>query len=527
MPDRPVAALAQGVITVSGDSVDRLRLAQLEGRAPLAGLLLRSTSSLMSPRVAGMARRAFTIVTPQTTFIVNSALPFGQNDGALWAGKGYNARVLAGFTATLGPVRVVAIPEFAYSSNHELSVDPLDLRFAKPLPPSRSSFSSPFNVFPYSIDMPYRFGDQPIRRIYPGQSSLTISVGAIELGSATENNWWGPALRNPIVMSDNAAGFPHGFLRTARPLTSRIGQIEGRWIVGGLRESDYFNSDVADDVRSLSAIGLTWKRSPASGLTIGLSRSVFAPVDGYGGVAANSFDFITNTGRPNALPATDSTPTPPGPDQILSLFAQWAIPRYGLESYVEWARAELPMSPRDLVEQPNHSRGYTGGLQWVRQIGSSDSRVRLQAEITNVEQSTTYRFRPNGSFYTSRAVIQGYTNEGQLIGAGLGPGSSGQWIAGDYIHRNLQLGVNLGRVRFNNDAFFEQREPNRCFHDVTVYPGVRASYSNRFFRLGFDFASTSRYNTFFQRIRGCEAGPGALGDRSSRHLAFTLTTFGF
>jgi len=522
-----MAALVQGVVTVSGDSVDRLRLAQLQGHAPLEGLFLRSTSSLMSPRAAGMVPRVFTIVTPQTTFIVNSALPFGQNDGALWAGKGYNTRVLAGFTATLGPVRLVAIPEFAYSSNHELSVDPLDLRFAKPLPPSRSSFSSPFNVFPYSIDMPYRFGDQPIRRIYPGQSSLTVSFGAIEVGGATENNWWGPALRNPIVMSDNAAGFPHAFLRTGRPLTSRIGQIEGRWIVGGLRESDYFNNNVADDVRSLSAIGLTWKRSPGSGLSIGLSRSVFAPVAGYRGVPANAFDFITNTGRPNALPVTDSTPTQPGPDQILSLFARWAIPRYGLESYVEWARTELPASARDLVEQPNHSRGYTGGLQWVRQIGGSDSRVRLQGEVTNVEQSTTYRFRPNGSFYTSRAVVQGYTNEGQLVGAGLGPGSSGQWIAADYIHRNLQLGVNLGRIRFNNDAFFEQREPNRCFHDVTVYPGVRASYSNRFFRFGADFASTSRYNTFFQRIRGCEAGPGAIGDRSSRHLAFTLTTFGF
>lgn len=522
---RPASA-AQAVVTVSGDSVDRLRMAQLAGRAPLGGMLLRSTSSLLDTHRDAQPGPAFTILLPQITTVTNSELAFGQNDGALWAGKGYNVRTLGGFVGRFGPIQLVALPEFVYSTNYSTTIDPTDLRYARPLPPSRNQFSSPFNVVPYSIDLPYRFGDASIQKIYPGQSSLMASFGPLQAGAATENEWWGPALRNPLILSDNAAGFPHLFFRTGRPLVSPLGQFEARWIVGGLKESDFFNLDETDDVRSLSAFSLTWKTRPSSGVTLGLQRSVFAPVDGYGGVAGRAFDFLRGTGHPNALPITDSTFTP-GPDQIVSFFAHWALPRYGLETYVEWGRADFPASLRDFLLAPNHSRGYTSGLQWVRSSESSPGLLRLQAEFTNTEQSSTYRFRPNGSFYTSRAVVQGYTNEGQMLGSGLGPGSSGQWFAVDYFRPAFQIGANFGRTRFNNDAFFLKSNPHRCFHDVTISPGLRGGFTTRFLRVRADYARITRYNTFWQRTRGCGADESAIGDRSSNHLTLTFSALGW
>jgi hypothetical protein len=516
--ERP-APVAQSVITVSGDSLDHLRMAQVTGRAPLMGLLLRSTSSLTQ-----VPARGFSVLLPHVTTITNSELPFGQNDGALWAGKGYNVRAIAGFAAAFGPVKIIVAPEFVSATNYSNTVDVTDLRFSRPLPSTRSPFSSPFNVVPYSIDLPYRFGDASIQKIHPGQSSITLGT-AVQAGFGTENEWWGPAQRNPLILSDNAPGFPHAFIRTGRPLRSPIGLFEGRWIVGGLKESDYFNTDPADDVRSLSAFSLAWKQRPSSGFTFGIQRSVFAPVDGYGGVAGNSFDFITGVGHPNALPASDSTQSP-GPDQIFSLFAHWALPRYGLETYIEWGRADFPKNLRELLTEPNHSRGYTTGLQWVGTRTDSSPRIRLQAEFTNVEQSSTYRFRPNGSFYTSRAVIQGYTNEGQMLGAGIGPGSSGQFIAMDYFTTGggFQFGGTFGRTRFNNDAFFLKSNPHRCFHDVTVYPGLRSAIATRYFRLRGDYSKVTRYNTFWQRVRGCGSDESAIGDRSSHHFSVTLST---
>lgn len=517
--ERP-SPVAQAVITVSGDSLDRLRMAQLAGTAPLGGLMLRSTSSLMS------GQRGFSVLLPEVTTVTNSELPHGQNDGALWAGKGYNVRALMGVAAAFGPVRLVLMPEFVSSSNYANTLDPTDLRFSRPLPSTRSPFSSPWNVVPYSIDLPYRFGDESIQKIHPGQSSITVSAGPIEVGAGTENEWWGPAQRNPLILSDNAAGFAHAFLRTGRPLATPVGLIEGRWIVGGLKESSWFNNDPDDNTRSLSAFALTWRQRPTSGLTLGIQRSVFAPVDGYGGAFGDAFRFLGGVGHPNALPATDSTITP-GPDQLFSVYAHWVLPRYGLESYIEWGRADFPSSLNEMLTEPNHSRGYTTGLQWVGKRADSSPRVRLQAEFTNLEQSGTYRFRPNGSWYTSRAVVQGYTNQGQSLGAGIGPGSSGQWFAADYFNGGFQVGANFGRTRFNNDAFFLRSNPHRCFHDVTVYPGLRSGIATRFFRLRADYSKLKRYNAFWQRVRGCEDDATAIGDRSSHHFSITLSALGW
>jgi hypothetical protein len=517
--ERP-SPVAQAVITVSGDSVDHLRMSQLTGTAPLGGLLLRSTSSLMS------GQRGFSVLLPQVTTVTNSELPHGQNDGALWAGKGYNVRALVGLAAAFGPVRVILMPELVSSSNYANTLDPTDLRFSRPLPSTRSPFSSPWNVVPYSIDLPYRFGDESIQKIHPGQSSITVSAGPIEVGAGTENEWWGPAQRNPLILSDNAAGFAHAFLRTGRPLASPIGLFEGRWIVGGLKESSWFNNDPDDNTRSLSAFALTWRQRPSSGLTLGIQRSVFAPVDGYGGAFGDAFRFLGGVGHPNALPATDSTITP-GPDQLFSVYAHWMLPRYGLESYIEWGRADFPASLNEMLTEPNHSRGYTTGLQWVGKRADSSPRVRLQAEFTNLEQSGTYRFRPNGSWYTSRAVVQGYTNQGQSLGAGIGPGSSGQWFAADYFNGGFQFGANFGRTRFNNDAFFLRSNPHRCFHDVTVYPGLRSGIATRFFRLRADYSKLKRYNAYWQRVRGCEDDATAIGDRSSHHFSITLSALGW
>lgn len=235
------------VVTVSGDSVDRLRLG---GNAEPAGLMLRSLSSLTDPHRAGRAARPFALVLPTLHVVTNSELPFGQNDGAMWAGKGVSSRLLLGFAATAGPLRLVVIPEIVRSSNGDLSIDPNDPAFAPAIPPSRSLFSSASNVHPYSIDLPWRMGDASFSEIHPGQSSITLAARGVEAGAATENEWWGPALRNPIVMGDNAAGFPHLFLRTRGPVATPLGRFDARWIVGGLEESDWFDNDDTNDVRS-------------------------------------------------------------------------------------------------------------------------------------------------------------------------------------------------------------------------------------------------------------------------------------
>ena len=64
----------------------------------------------------------------------------------------------------------------------------------------------------------------------PGQSSISAVIGPIEVGWSTEAEWWGPGIRNALVMSNNAAGIPKYFLGTPRPIRTPAGALSARWI---------------------------------------------------------------------------------------------------------------------------------------------------------------------------------------------------------------------------------------------------------------------------------------------------------
>lgn len=99
--------------------------------------------------------------------------------------------------------------------------------------------------------------------------------------------------------------------------------------------------------------------------------------------------------------------------------------------------------------------------------------MRVQVEISYLEQTPTLPDRPPPDYYTGRATSQGFTQRGQVLGAGIGPGSSSQFIAMDRLAPRWQVGLFGGRVRRENDALYRQVLPRFIDHDVEVYAGIR------------------------------------------------------
>ncbi|HEU4879999.1 MAG TPA: hypothetical protein VFT21_11130, partial [Gemmatimonadaceae bacterium] len=265
----------------------------------------------------------------------------------------------------------------------------------------------------------------------------------------------------------------------------------------------------------------------SQGFTLGGARSVYATSKGWDRVPWRILDAFANTGRPNNRTQSDSTLRPGGRDQIYSLFARWVFPDDGFEAYTEWARLEFPYSFRDLLVAPNHSQGFTLGLQYVRPVIRENSRFRMQVEVTSVEQSATFRDRPQGSFYTSRRVIQGYTQMGQPLAASIGPGASGQWLAMDYIEPDWSFGIFAGRIRWNEDMHSTGGFPlyqGYCIHDVSVFPGARGSASSKFGFVSADVSFGNRLNAFFQEQSGCPKGNSTM-DIRNRTISVTVGTF--
>jgi hypothetical protein len=422
---------------------------------------------------------------------------------------------------------VFALPELTISANEAYDVTVNSV--FEPVEPPREPWASPFHFTSQSIDLPIRFGDKRIERLHPGQSAAVLTGERVDIGFATENNWWGPGIRNALLLSNHAAGFRHLFIRTARPLETPIGRVEARWIAGGLSDSKFFHSETKESKRKMAMLGATIEPRGVDGLTIGAGRTVFSPSPNWNASLTAFFDVFHDIGQPNTATLYDYT-SPAGPDQLLSLFMRWVFPSDGFEVYGEWGRAEFPKSLRDFLEMPNHTQGYTLGLQWLgERMRFTGGQLRVQGEATFLEQSSTYRFRRIGSWYTSATTVHGYTQEGQVIGAAIGPGSSSQWVAVDHLMRSWTLGGYVNRIRWLEDAR-SQRFPmwglpvgnGWCEHDVSLLGGVRGTAATRFGSIGADYSTGWRFNLFFNHDRtSCPFNQGK--DVRNRSLTVTMT----
>jgi hypothetical protein len=451
--------------------------------------------------------------------VTNSDLPYSANDGALWAGRGFNVSVTPAGAATYRDagvtVTLVVAPSLAYSQNR-----PFQLFTGRDS--SRSAFSSPWHAGATSADLPLRFGDASFETIDFGQSSLRLTTAGWTIGGGVQNEWWGPGIRNTLVMSNNAAGIPHLFLQPSRALRTSVGSFDGRFIVGTLTESRFFDSLGTNDYRSISGAIITYRPAADTGLTLGVSRVVYSPIPNAGGSIGHTLDFLTKWETIAA--AGDTLPNGTSrrrSDQIASLFARWEFPGVGIETYGELARLELPRSLNGWLTAPHHTLGYLLGAQLARPMRSAGTFVRAQLELLNLEQSAAFSGRDPPDFYSSHVAVQGYTQRGQIIGASTGPGSSSQWLAGDYFTPRWQAGAFVGRTRWENDALYRLADARLTRHDVTIFSGLRGGVRSRAVDLVGDLTIGRRVNYLFQNAAI------VLGDAAEstnvQNITFSLT----
>jgi hypothetical protein len=502
----PVDTTAGILWLIDDYPLTRARLSELHrtaGRFPI----LRSTSSLLW---AGDSTRAPGVrgLLPQIQLMNNSQIPYSRNDGGLEGGRGMNVRLAGGVAAKVGMVRIIFAPELTTSQNDSFPPRAENLVPSPAIPPDRSKFAYPWYANgPYSLDMPLRFGDQSRSALRLGQSSIFADFGPVWFGFATENEWWGPGVDNALVMSNNAPGFPHLQLRSSHPLGTPVGEIEFRWMVGSLSQSDFFDTATTNNGRSISAGVVAIRPRWVSDLSLGFARSVVGTSTGWGEIPFRWLELFHDTGHPNDGAPYDSTLSPGGRDQIYSLFFRWVLPPSGAEIYGEWGRLDFPRNLRDLLVQPNRGQAYTLGLQWTRQAFRPDGLFQLRFENTSLEQSLALRNRFAGVWYTSRRVLQGFTNEGEVLGAAVGPGSSGQTLELAYHAPRGFVGFDFGRTRYNEDV--HQASPmlydylRWCSHDVGLQWGFHGGFHGPLGMLSVRSLFQNRLNAYFQPGYGC------------------------
>jgi len=522
-----------GIIMVNSPEVENLRFHQLRsGVLPGQAHMLRSASTLTPPLQVRNRTFAAKLISPQLLVVRNTRLPFSENSSAMWAGRGTSTRTVAGFRLEVPHVRLMFAPQIIASDNAYWRIR--DPEYYQPETPPRYAgrgFTFPYYYYTFPIDQPLRMGEDKIRNFDLGESTVMLTAGPAQFGWSNENQWWGPGIRNAMLLSSNAPGFSHLFLRTAHPLRTVIGDLEMRWLVGSLNESRYFDTLATNNLRSIASAALSLQTRWDPNLTIGVARSVYASADSKAQARSRWFDIFSHASEPDTTILTSiwREPLPPGGrDQLLSLFARWVFPASGAEIYGEWGRTALPKSLAEFFVAPNHTQGYTVGMQW-RGPSFASGEIRLQTEITQLEQSATWRDRPVGSWYTSSRVLHGYTNKGQIIGASIGPGASSQFAAADYVRPLWQAGAFFGRIRINEDVHGTYGFPeyvSYCSHDILLYPGARGSLRGAFGTISAEVSLQNRLDVLFQNGGGCPNN-GPRIDIRNKSFRFSYTPLAF
>ncbi|TVQ64901.1 MAG: hypothetical protein EA360_11270, partial [Balneolaceae bacterium] len=396
-----------------------------------------------------------------TLFTLNSRHPLSENNGAAWYGRGWNREFSGGFFARGSFFSLSVQPHLVIHENRDF-----------PAPGFVLSRSGPgfFQTEEYAaeVDLPYRFGPDPFTVLDPGHSSARLFYRAMETGLSTEPLWWGPAVKYPLMMSNNAPGISHFFLGTRHPApVPLIGHISFRWILGYPQDSDYYIGFNQKDRRFMNGANVAWNPSFIPELSLGVTRMFHVyEVDGFS--LSNAALILGPVRKVRLIRLEGSDEERQERNQMISAYAHLRLPGARAEIYGEFFREDHSFDLRDFLQQPHHNSGYAIGLQKIMSGPGADF-YNLNVEFTNLTTSQLQQVRPQAYFYSHSRIQQGHTNRGQVLGAAIGPGSNSQYVELQAYRERLRVGLFLQRV-VNNDNFHflkgsARLSPHREFGD--------------------------------------------------------------
>lgn len=372
--------------------------------------------------------------------------PYNRNNGSMIPSRGFQQLVSAGIYFELGPLTVQLKPENIYAENKDFEgfwEGHEDIIWAKRYRAWNRT------------DLPERFGETAYKKTTLGQSSIRLNYRALSIGLSSENIWWGPSIRNGIMMSNNAQGFKHFTINTRKPIKTKIGNFEFQLVTGRL-ESSGFNPPSTDrtnqgtkifvpkinqngitgDWRFFQGYSLTYSPKWISGLHFGLNRWTQM----YGALFEGKYWWIHEANPDisigwfpifnNFLRKNDKLePIERETDQAASGFFRWFWTDSKAEIYGEFSHNDSKFNFRDLLSDSDHSRAVTLGIRKLFDSKKDNSQLEFHWEWTQMEQTASRLVRDAGSWYVHARVYDGYTNNGEVLGAGIGPGSNSQYFS--------------------------------------------------------------------------------------------------
>lgn len=397
----------------------------------------------------------YKIYGPEWFNSYNTASPYGQNDGALWQGKGYNTSLSSGIRAEGYGFELTFKPVITWSQNRDFYIN-TDIYH------NQYSYSFFADTFTHYIDNVQRYGDSPVFNFNFGDSEARWNWHTLTVGFGTQSPWLGPAYLNPMLGSNNADPYPKldAGLRKTKVIIPGvnwyIGDIEGRIWNGMLNESDYFGFKPETGKRMINAMSASYSPSFIPGFTFGLNRIIMSDWRPQNFINILRL-FTTNT--------ANGTYTGNDEDQKISIFIDWKFEKIGFEVYGEFGKDDFSANK---ITNPFHTAIYTVGAKQIIPL-PKNLKSELIFEWNNFEMSQDFQLQWSYlGYYAHGSLSQGYTNNGQIIGAGSGAFGNSQYLAYKVYHNKGFVNLFFHRYCPNNNSIYSMAINNQVGPETDV-----------------------------------------------------------
>jgi hypothetical protein len=449
----------------------------------------------------------------------NSLLPQGVNDGNIFPARGWQERFSIGINLQWGLIDINYQPE-------KLSLENLSQEYYAGNPNDGNFMFKYFGMVANNIDHFRQLGYEKIDTTSFGQSRVGLKNKYISFGYSTENIWWGPGKRNSLIFSNNAGGFRHYYLNSVEPIKTIIGSFEFSSIIGTLDTTKYTDIDQELlnvcrpckvfknlDQRKIDAITINWNPKWIRNLYLGyaFSRQYYANTKNDFG---QSYSFFSK----------DRT------QQLLgSMMFRFKLPKDHAEFYGELGLPDEPAYPWKFFKDNNPRTGFILGASKLVLIRNGRSYLNLNFEFTQLQLMNPKSIfnlgyplvggQPN-SWYLNKYIKQGWSNNGQLMGASIGPGSNSQNFSFSWIKGFKKIGIFIERIVHNNDFYYSvyyNPYADRYGYYNRYWVDLNTMFQIQIMPLRNILVSTSFSNTNAMNYRWIRTEDGSLYDEPSKY----------
>ena len=475
--------------------------------------MIRSTSRLQELEAASRDKFTLQGISLRHTSQNNNKMPFGFNEGNMYPAVGFQRRWSLGVHFTWKFLDVNLQPEWVEAENSPT------VPFAGS-PQDGNYWTRVFFIINNNIDAYSRFGTEPLKYFFPGQSRLAFRVGNVATGVSTENNWWGPGFRNSLVLTNEANGFLHYFVQNRKPVITPIGSFEGKGIIGMLENSPFLSPE-DKNFRPIWAGGIEKKNDSQRMLKAFIVnwQPKWVP-NFYLGYSFAQQNYFTNEGPQPGKPYVENPKM-----QLGAFLLRFALPKDHAEFYAELGQPDKVVGPASFFGDSTKTGFVLGGRKLFPLGKKQKSYLQLGIEFTQLQLMdpglVIDNTQPGGeplrnSWYTSTQLRQGYTQNAKLLGASIGPGSNSQTIHLSFHRGRSLIRVHAERVAKNNDFYVYQYYgsgyENRYW--VNLMTGVEAQIGlTKNLLLGASYLQTTVNNYMWVRI---EDGKADWSDSSTK-----------